>query len=156
MAVQTVVLDANIYVSALAFGGKPKRVFQLGITRRVDVAISDPIRTEVLRTLRDKVRWSEERLTEASLLIGTATTTIVPTVTLHVVERDPDDDRVLECAVTAKAEFIVTGDSDLPRDRLRSFRASSRGPSKFRGSKSTLRPSRWNARRPPIRHRDSW
>jgi putative PIN family toxin of toxin-antitoxin system len=34
-------------------------------------------------------------------------------VILHVVERDPDDDRVLECAVTAKAELIVTGDSDL-------------------------------------------
>ena len=46
-------------------------------------------------------------------MIGTAATTIVPTVALQVVERDPDDDRVLECAVTAKAELIVTGDSDL-------------------------------------------
>lgn len=113
MAARTVVLDANIYVSALAFGGKPKRAFQLGITRRVDVAISDPIRTEVLRTLRDKFRWSEERLTEADGLIGTAARSVVSTVTLHVVERDPDDDRVLECAVTAKAESIVTGDTDL-------------------------------------------
>lgn len=65
MAPRTVVLDANIYVSALAFGGKPKRAFQLGITRRPDVAIFDPIRTEVLRTLRDEFHWSEERLTEA-------------------------------------------------------------------------------------------
>ena len=113
MAARTAVLDANIYVSALAFGGKPKRAFQFGITRRGDVAISDPIRTEVLRTLRDKFRWSEERLTEADSLIGTAARSVVPTVTLHVIERDPDDDRVLECAVTAKAELIVTGDSDL-------------------------------------------
>lgn len=113
MAVRTVVLDANIYVSALAFGGKPKLAFQFGITRRVDVAISDPIRTEVLRTLRNKFRWSDERLTEADGLIGTAARSVVPTVTLQVVERDLDDDRVLECAVTAKAELIVTGDSDL-------------------------------------------
>ncbi len=113
MAVRTVVLDANIYVSALAFGGKPKRAFQFGITRRVDLAISEPIRAEVLRTLRDKFRWSEERLTEAIALIEASATSVVPTVTLQVVERDPDDDRVLECAVTAKAEFIVTGDSDL-------------------------------------------
>ena len=113
MAPRKVVLDANIYVSALAFGGKPKRAFQLGITRRVDVAISDPIRTEVLRTLRDKFRWSEERLAEASALIGTAATIVRPTVTLSVVERDPDDDRVLERAVTAGAGLIVTGDSDL-------------------------------------------
>jgi putative PIN family toxin of toxin-antitoxin system len=113
VAVRTVVLDANVYVSALAFGGKPKRAFQLGITRRVHVAISDPIRTEVLRTLRDKFRWSEERLADAGRLIGTAAATVVPTVTLQVVERDPDDDRVLECAVTAKADVIVTGDLDL-------------------------------------------
>ena len=111
MAVQTVVLDANIYVSALAFGGKPKRVFQLGITRRVDLAISDPIRTEVLRTLRDKFRWSEERLTEASSLIGTAATTVVPTVTLRIVERDPDDDRVLECART-RSKVDTPGNGD--------------------------------------------
>lgn len=108
-----IVLDANIYVSAFAFGGKPKRALQLGITRRVEVAISDPIRAEVLRTLRHKFRWSEERLIEATTVIGAAATSVVPAVTLRVVERDPDDDRVLECAVAAKAEFIVTGDLDL-------------------------------------------
>lgn len=113
MAVRTVVLDANIYVSALAFGGKPKRALQLGITGRVEVAISDPIRTEVVRTLRDKFHWSEERLTDATALIGASAKTVAPTITLHVVERDPDDDRVLECAVTARAALIVTGDFDL-------------------------------------------
>jgi putative PIN family toxin of toxin-antitoxin system len=113
VAARTVVLDANIYVSALVFGGKPKRAFQLGVSRLIDVAISEPIRTEILRILRDKFRWPDERLTEARSLITTAAKTVVPTVTLHVIERDPDDDRVLECAVTAKAEFIVTGDSDL-------------------------------------------
>lgn len=113
MAVRTVVLDANIYVSALVFGGKPKRALQLGITRRVDVAVSDPIRTEVLRTLRNKFEWSNERLAEADSLLGAAARSVVPIGTLHVVERDPDDDRVLECAVSAKAELIVTGDSDL-------------------------------------------
>jgi uncharacterized protein len=111
--VRTVVLDANIYVSALVFGGKPKRAFQLGVTRLIDVAISEPIHTEVLRILRDKFRWPDERLTEAGSLIATAAKTVVPTLTLHVIERDPDDDRVLEFAVTAKAEFIVTGDLDL-------------------------------------------
>jgi uncharacterized protein len=100
--VRTVVLDANIYVSALVFGGKPKRAFQLGVTRLIDVAISEPIHTEVLRILRDKFRWPDERLTEAGSLIATAAKTVVPTLTLHVIERDPDDDRVLEFAVTAR------------------------------------------------------
>ena len=117
MAVRTVVLDANIYVSALAFGGKPKRAFQLGIKRRVDVAISNPIRAEVLRTLRDKFRWSEERLTEASALIGSAATTVVPTVTLHAVERDPGYSaawRALGKALEAAAQ---------PDDALQAYRS---------------------------------
>jgi hypothetical protein len=42
------------------------------------VAISEPIRTEVLRTLRDKFRWSEERLADAGRLIGTAATSVAP------------------------------------------------------------------------------
>ena len=32
---------------------------------------------------------------------------------LHVIDDDPDDDRVLECAVEAGADFIITGDRHL-------------------------------------------
>jgi predicted nucleic acid-binding protein len=36
-------------------------------------------------------------------------------VQLDVIKEDPDDDRILECAVSAGSEFIVTGDKDLLR-----------------------------------------
>jgi len=32
---------------------------------------------------------------------------------LHVIAEDPDDDRVLECAVAGKADYIVSGDRHL-------------------------------------------
>jgi predicted nucleic acid-binding protein len=51
---RSVVLDANIYVSALVFGGKPKRALQLAITGRVHASVAEPIRNEVRRTLRSK------------------------------------------------------------------------------------------------------
>jgi putative PIN family toxin of toxin-antitoxin system len=38
-----------------------------------------------------------------------------PAETLHVIREDPDDDRVLECAVSGKADYIVTGDRHLLR-----------------------------------------
>jgi predicted nucleic acid-binding protein len=38
-----------------------------------------------------------------------------PTQTLDVVPDDPDDNRVVECAVAAGSRFIVTGDGDLLR-----------------------------------------
>jgi hypothetical protein len=37
---------------------------------------------------------------------------VSPTETLHVVKDDPDDDRILECAATAKSDFIVSEDED--------------------------------------------
>ena len=40
-------------------------------------------------------------------------TLATPTETLSVVARDPDDNRVLECAIAAHSEFVVTGDADL-------------------------------------------
>jgi predicted nucleic acid-binding protein len=40
---------------------------------------------------------------------------VSPTETLHVIKEDPDDDRILECAATAKSDFIVSEDKDLLR-----------------------------------------
>jgi predicted nucleic acid-binding protein len=36
-------------------------------------------------------------------------------VTLDIIKEDPPDNRILECAVAAGADFIVTGDKDLLR-----------------------------------------
>ena len=40
---------------------------------------------------------------------------VSPTETLQVIKEDPDDDRILECAATAKSDFIVSEDKDLLR-----------------------------------------
>ena len=40
---------------------------------------------------------------------------VAPTQTLNVIAEDPDDDRVLECAVASGSDVIVTGDRDLLR-----------------------------------------
>ena len=40
---------------------------------------------------------------------------VSPTETLNVIKEDPDDDRILECAATAKSDFIVSEDKDLLR-----------------------------------------
>jgi hypothetical protein len=40
---------------------------------------------------------------------------VSPIETVTVIKQDPDDDRVLECVLTAKSDFIVTEDKDLLR-----------------------------------------
>lgn len=117
-----VTLDTNVYISALAFGGRPLRVLEMATEGLIAVSISDAILDEVARVLTTKLGWSASRAEEAVSLLAAVATRVVPGEPLSVVKSDPDDDRVLECAVAANAEYLVTGDSDLLRlDRYRSI-----------------------------------
>jgi predicted nucleic acid-binding protein len=52
-----VTLDTNEYVSAFQGGAKASQLMVMGITGQLEIAISDPIITEVIRVLRDKFQW---------------------------------------------------------------------------------------------------
>lgn len=65
--------------------------------------------------MREKFKRSRERLIVAERFLRASAHFVAPTETLRVVPDDPDDDRVLECAVAAACECVVTGDGDLLR-----------------------------------------
>jgi uncharacterized protein len=108
-----VTLDTNIYVSALHFGGKPMQLLQMGLEGELDIAVSQPILEETLRVLREKFGWSDDDLRDAEAAISAATYRVAPTETLNVVEADPTDNRIVECAVASSSETIVSGDRHL-------------------------------------------
>ena len=110
-----VTLDSNVYLSGFVFGGKPKRVLEMAIDGELEVAVSDPIIQEVRRHLLGKFGWSGPRAAEAVESIAEFARHVTPTETIDTVPTDPDDNRVLECAVTAGSQTIVTGDDDLLR-----------------------------------------
>jgi uncharacterized protein len=113
--VKRVTLDSNIYISALVFGGKPNRILEMAIEGQVEIAISDAIIEEVRRHLPRKFGWSDERTTEAIESINEYAAHVTPSEQIDAVEADPDDNRVLECAVEAASDVIVSGDLDLLR-----------------------------------------
>jgi putative PIN family toxin of toxin-antitoxin system len=113
--VPSATFDTNIYISALIFKGTPLRLLHLAIDGDLDVVISQPILDEMLRVLREKFGWPEERLRETEALINGFARRVVPSQTLHVIAEDPADNRILECATEAGSEYIVTGDKDLHR-----------------------------------------
>ena len=110
-----VTLDSNVYLSGFVFGGKPKRVLEMAIDGEIEVAVSDPIIQEVRRHLLGKFGWSEPRAAEAIESITEFAKHATPTEAIDTVPTDPDDNRVLECAVSAGSQTIVTGDDDLLR-----------------------------------------
>jgi putative PIN family toxin of toxin-antitoxin system len=64
--------------------------------------------------LRDKFGWEGYRLHFAMLELRKFAHIVVPTQVLDVT-RDPDDNRILECAIAAGSDYIVTYDQDLLR-----------------------------------------
>ncbi len=115
-----VVADTNIYISALNFGGVPERVLALARRGRLDLFISKPILDEIEGVLKRKFQWPASRVREAASTIREFAKIVEPRERIAIVRNDEPDNRVLECAVAAKARIIVSGDSHL-RD-LRSFR----------------------------------
>jgi putative PIN family toxin of toxin-antitoxin system len=84
------------------------------------MAASNAIITEMSRILYNKFYWNRDDVREAMNQILAFTKYVHPDTRLDAVPTDPDDNRVLECAVRADSEFIVTGDTDLLV--LRNFR----------------------------------
>jgi len=137
--VKRVVADTNVLVSALQFGGKPRQLLDLATDGQVDLAISEAIIAETLRVLRDKFHNAPEWVAEADRQLRVITRFVQPTESIQAIEADPTDDRILECAVAAEAEVIVSGDSHLlnlgsfrgiPIQRVAEFLGSLEDPSR--------------------------
>lgn len=108
-----VVFDTNVFVSAFIVpGSKGEDALLLAQRRKVDLYSSVPILTETARVLRTKFDQFENDITAALKVIGRASTIVRPSFNVSVLEDVPDN-RILECAVTAQADLIVTGDHHL-------------------------------------------
>src|SRR5689334_1613215 len=108
-----VTADSNIYISALRFGGKPLTLLELALEGEIELAISDDILAESLGVLEEKFERTSEELAEDRLYITACTKRVEPNERITAVPNDPDDDRILECAVAADSKVIVTGDKHL-------------------------------------------
>ncbi len=106
-----VVCDTNVLISGLLFpGAAPDKIIRSILTNRLNNAISPDIVTELKRIVLTKMKINAEKTENLLQLIIRQSQMVYPSERLHVVKDDEEDNRILECAVTAKASFIVTGD----------------------------------------------
>jgi putative PIN family toxin of toxin-antitoxin system len=104
------VFDTNIFVSALAIpGGQAERAIDLVIVARASLCISKEIIHEVLGVLAQKFSKGPEELARTAIFLSELAELVVPRKKLAVLDDEPDN-RILECAVTGRADVIVTGD----------------------------------------------
>lgn len=108
-----VVLDTNVLISALVYGGKPRDVLELFISGELEIVICEELLTELRRTIRDKfVEFKSETVKLEYLL--RRDTLMVPLGTLTIkAARDNDDNYILEMAIISQSDYIISGDKDL-------------------------------------------
>jgi putative PIN family toxin of toxin-antitoxin system len=106
------VVDTNVYVSALVFGGVPALALQLAELGLFQLVASQEIHEELVATLTGKFGWSKDRAESACRELWQEAHWVVPSQDVQA-SRDPDDDYILACALDSQAAFVITGDNDL-------------------------------------------
>lgn len=109
-----VVLDTNILISAFVFPGGPHEdVLRAAIEGRIELVTSPPLLTEFGRVLSSRFGWEPSLAEEAVAQLARFGTIVRPQEQVSLIVDDPDDDRVLEAALSARADVIVSGDRHL-------------------------------------------
>jgi len=104
-----VVADTNVFISALMFGGLPEAFLDLAFGRGFTLVTSAAILDELDEKLLGKFAVSERDALAIRIKLEAYSEFVAPNFELNAVPDDLDDNRVLECAVEGKADFVVSG-----------------------------------------------
>lgn len=110
--VSRIVLDTNVYVSAYGFGGRPAELMRAAIRGEFELVTSPAILTEVAEKLESVLGFDRAHSEDVLRQTARIASIVRPAERVSVVLEDADN-RVLEAAVTAGADTIVTGDKHL-------------------------------------------
>ena len=117
-----VVLDTNFWVSALVYSNESSVLHQIlehfltgGFVLVISPALIDEfaelcVRHDVAKSVMEKyLTLMQHTRTETLPYVHR----VEPTILIDTITADPDDNRILECAVEGKADLIVSGDKHL-------------------------------------------
>jgi putative PIN family toxin of toxin-antitoxin system len=115
MGTLKVVIDTNVVVSALLFGGAPGKLIAFWQRSIIRPAASKEIIDEYLRVLTyPKFKLSEE---EINYLLYQEIIPYFDIIEVHpgprIIKEDPEDDKFIRCALAASARYIISGDRHL-------------------------------------------
>lgn len=105
------IVDTNVTVSGLLFGGLPLKIIHAALARRFEWIISPVLINELERVLRsEKFALSDHEIQVLTAPLLDIAEIVVPEKTINVITRCPADNRVLECAMEGRCSVIVSGD----------------------------------------------
>ncbi|MDR3329616.1 MAG: putative toxin-antitoxin system toxin component, PIN family [Prevotellaceae bacterium] len=110
----TLTLDTNMFISSFFWGGNPRKIIERIIEGEDELYVADGILDEVASVMaRPKFSVDKESIERFIASIREVAYSVVLEGKVTNVCRDSDDDKILECALLANADYIITGDDDL-------------------------------------------
>ncbi len=121
-----VLIDTNVYVSAIAFGGTSRQVVNAIVSGKIVNYTSNEIIDELTDVLnRPKFAYDKNVIRSIISEIEQISELLNDYPEIDLVGQDSNDNHVLSCAIQAQVDYLVTGDSDLlilnPQSNLRIF-----------------------------------
>jgi putative PIN family toxin of toxin-antitoxin system len=102
------VIDTNILISGLLFGGIPLKIIKAGLDRRFYWVTSPFLLEELERTLNSKkFGLRQDEIKALTAPIYDACNIIVPTTRIAIIKRCPADNRVIECALDGECSYFA-------------------------------------------------
>jgi len=105
-----IVTDTNVLVSALIFGGNPRKIMGKALARSVDLVLSRQILEELEGVLCErKFKYPAEVASSIIQEIESISEIVAPSRRIDIVQADPYDNMILECAGAGRVDYIVSG-----------------------------------------------
>ena len=109
-----IVLDTNIFISSFFWGGNPRLVVERIITGIDELYMSKEILDEIEDVMgRPKFHVDKDEINYFINLIEEIGNKIIPQKRIKNGSRDKNDNKYLECGITANADYIISGDIHL-------------------------------------------
>ncbi len=105
-----VVLDSNVFISALLLGRTCEEILELGRAGIIEILTSGEILSESENVLSRKFRWVRSDVRAFSDEMREICAFVDCSAGPIDFPPDPGDAKILACATAGKADIIVTGD----------------------------------------------
>ena len=108
-----IVVDTNVLISGVFFGGAPRTVLNAVIDGKLTACASTEILSEYEEIIQEMIQRKQGRLNNSILAPLVQKMELIEPVSKTQLCRDPDDDKFLNCAKDSGSVYIVSGDKDL-------------------------------------------
>lgn len=131
MTMLKVVLDTNVFISAILSRGKPRDILILAIEEKIKIVISEFVIEEISCILKQKIGLSDLRIREIIDNIRKISLEVFPQKRINIIKQNKEDNHILECAVAGQVDYLISGDKKhiLPLKKFRGIKILS--PAEF-------------------------